>query len=84
MPATRPAFPAAVTSDGMTGAQRQAALRARQVAAGLVQVTIVVPAAAAADMQTLAARMRAEPDLTIGPLVNRRTGRYATLNRRTA
>lgn len=63
----------------MTGAERQARYRAKRENAGLVQVNVWLPPAAAADLQLAAELMRANPELSIARLVDRVTGRLVGL-----
>lgn len=63
----------------MTGAERQARYRAKREGAGLVQVNVWLPPAAAADIQLAAERMRNNPQLSIARLVDRGTGRLVSL-----
>ena len=58
---------------------RQAAWRARQAGSGVVAVKVMVPTDVADDFKIAAKRCAADRDLTIGTLVNRRTGRLASL-----
>lgn len=67
------------TGDPMTSAQRQRQFKARQEELGLVQCNVWVPAHTFADVQTLAQLLRDNPDLTVGPLRNQRTGKLRAL-----
>lgn len=59
----------------MNDAARQARFRAKRRAEGLVQITIMVPAGSVADLQEMAAALRASPHLRPGPLRNPITGK---------
>lgn len=59
----------------MTDAERQARFRTKRRAEGLVQITIMVPAGAVAEVQEMAAALRASPHLRPGPLRNPITGK---------
>jgi len=63
----------------MTNAQRQAKLRIAREAAGLKQCNIWVPAGAIPELQRVAELLRANPDLTVGRMVNTKTGRVSGL-----
>jgi hypothetical protein len=63
----------------MQSHERQAAHKARKRAAGLVQVNVWLPEAAAADMRRAAEIIRQYPRLTIGRLLDPATGRLVGL-----
>ena len=63
-----PDNPAVTCRSGATAAVRQARRRARLRESGLIPVTVIMPAGAAADMQEAAEAMRAFPHLRPGPL----------------
>jgi hypothetical protein len=60
----------------LSNAVKQADFKKRQREAGLVQLTLWVPAETATDMRQLAARLVVDRDLMPGP-PRRRNGRYA-------
>jgi hypothetical protein len=60
----------------LSNAAKQAEFKRRQREAGLVQLTLWVPAETASDMRQLAVRLVADRDLMPGP-PRRRNGRYA-------
>lgn len=61
------------------GAARQQAWRARQQAAGLVPVTVLVPKDAEGDIRQLAARLVDDRELVVGPPRRRGSGWFARL-----
>jgi hypothetical protein len=63
----------------MTNTERQSALRARRIEAGMVQVNMWLPAQAVADIQRAAELIRANPDLSVARLVDTRTGKLRGL-----
>jgi hypothetical protein len=63
----------------MTNAERQARHRAKLQQSGMVQCNLYVPAGAVPELQRAAELLRANPDLTIARLVNRRTGKLCGL-----
>lgn len=65
----------------MTNAQRQQSLRNRRIEAGLVQVNVWVPVGAVADIQRAAELLRAEPELTVARLMDKRTGKLRGLRK---
>jgi hypothetical protein len=60
-------------------AERQRRWRERQLAKGIVTVTVDVPASAASDVRVLAEALRKNVDLVIGPLRNIRSGRLVSV-----
>lgn len=62
-----------------TAAERQAKLRAKRKAEGLVPVTVYVPAQQVAAVMLLAERLCADRDTEVGPVRNVRTGRLGKL-----
>ena len=64
-----------------SNAERTARCRGKRFAAGLVQLNIVVPAAAVDDLRIAASRLRDDPDLTVDRLTSRRTGRLISVRR---
>jgi hypothetical protein len=64
------------TSDA---AKRQARLRDAQAQAGLCQVNLVVPIRHRADLNHLAAMLRGDADLSVGPMRRVSTGRLVAL-----
>lgn len=63
----------------MSPAQRQAALKARRIEAGLVQCNLWVPAGCVAELQRAAELMRSNPALLVARLVDTRTGKLRGL-----
>lgn len=63
----------------MTNSQRQAALRERRKAEGLVQVNVWLPAEAAAELAIAAELIRQNPNLRVARLVDVTTGKLAGL-----
>jgi len=68
----------AVTSN-KSSKDRVARFKKRQRAAGLVEVTVWVPKAAAADIRQLSQRLCADTDLGIGPVRRISTGKIERL-----
>jgi hypothetical protein len=64
---------------GATNKERQQAWAMQQRDAGLVPVTVWVPVACVPDLKRAAELIRADPELTIGRLTDRRTGRLRGL-----
>lgn len=63
----------------MTSAERARRHKAKLVEAGMVQINLWVPAAAAADIQRAGELIRANPLLSVARLVNTQTGRLVGL-----
>ncbi|MER9265424.1 hypothetical protein NKI63_12715 [Mesorhizobium sp. M0410] len=61
--------------------ERQRTFKKKMYDAGYVQVTVWVHASQAADIKTLADRLKADRDLTVGPIRNEATGRLQKLRR---
>lgn len=68
----------AVTSN-KSSKDRVARFKKRQRAAGLVEVTVWMPKAAAADLRQLSQRLCADTDLGIGPVRRISTGKLERL-----
>jgi hypothetical protein len=66
---------------GRTGAQRQARYRTRQREIGCIEITIIIPADAAADCRFIAEAMRAHPHLRPGPLRDPVSGKLVAAKR---
>lgn len=64
----------------MTNAIRQEQWALRMKEQGFAPCTVWVPVGAVAEMRLAAEKMRADPDLTVGPLVSRTTGRLVGRN----
>lgn len=62
-----------------TNAERQRAFRARKRAEGFSSLTLLVPERHRAELELLAQRLRADPDLEVGSPRNSRTGRLEKL-----
>ena len=60
-------------------AERQERFRERRAREGLLQVTVLIPAAAMADFQEHAEAIRTNPVLTLGPLRNPHTGKLCSV-----
>ena len=58
---------------------RQRAFKDRMADAGMVQLNFWVPAAALADVKRAGELMRANPHLTVGRLVDPRSGKFVGL-----
>jgi hypothetical protein len=65
----------------MTNAERQRKHRQRLTDAGLVQVNLIVPPHAVADLQRVAELLRANPDLTVARLASLTTGKLSGIKR---
>jgi hypothetical protein len=63
---------------GMTSAGRQARFRERQRQLGMIPVTVIVPAQTVADLQQIAAAMRAATHLVPGPLRDPLSGKLVS------
>ncbi len=64
---------------GMTDAERQARYRARKTALGFTAVTLLVPKAAAPDLQAIAEALRGGTHLQPGPLRDIRSGKLVSV-----
>jgi hypothetical protein len=60
-------------------AERQAAFRARKREAGLVSVTVMIPAHLEAQLRAAAARLMREAGLELGPLRESKSGKLRKL-----
>lgn len=78
------AMPDGVTNNGTStgGSERQRRLRQRRERSGLLQLTLWVPAGAAADLRELAELLRAHPHLVAGPARDPVSGKLVSIRRK--
>ena len=62
----------------LTPAEKSRRHRNKQLAAGLIKVTVFVPATSAAEFHLVAEATRARPELILGPLRDSITGRLVS------
>ena len=63
----------------VSGAERMRRWRQRKRAEGLIVVSVVVPASAAADLNQIAEALRSDNQLELGPLRDRRSGKLRSV-----